>query len=157
MEKILKQNLNQTAERMLRRTALVLPPRGRAVLCVWAAAPGCFLAPFVFWRSLAAGAAFCALWAALVAWVWVRACSFVAALGEHGVTVWVGLTFPVRRTLPRQAVIETRAVRTPLLRCAGCTLAVLYAPGAKLVLPAVPAAQAETLLAVLAPDTEDRP
>ena len=36
-------------ERELRRTALVIPPKGRAVLCIWAAAAGLFLAPFAFW------------------------------------------------------------------------------------------------------------
>ena len=30
-------------ERELRRTALVIPPKGRAVLCIWAAAAGLFL------------------------------------------------------------------------------------------------------------------
>lgn len=27
-------------ERELRRTAVIIPPKGRAVLCVWAAVPG---------------------------------------------------------------------------------------------------------------------
>ena len=39
-------------ERDLLRTALIIPPKGRAVLCVWAAVPGVFCAPFVFWQSL---------------------------------------------------------------------------------------------------------
>ena len=43
-------------ERELRRTALVIPPKGRAVLCIWAAAAGLFLAPFAFWQSVSAGA-----------------------------------------------------------------------------------------------------
>ena len=51
-------------EQELRRTAVIIPPSGRAVLCVWAAVPGLFAAPFVFWQSLAAGAGFCLLWAA---------------------------------------------------------------------------------------------
>ena len=42
-------------ERDLLRTALIIPPKGRAVLCVWAAVPGVFCAPFVFWQSLFAG------------------------------------------------------------------------------------------------------
>ena len=48
-------------EQELRRTAVIIPPSGRAVLCVWAAVPGLFAAPFVFWQSLAAGAGFCLL------------------------------------------------------------------------------------------------
>lgn len=54
----------------LRRTALIIPPRGRAVLCCWAAIPGLLAAPFVFWQSLPAGVVFCLLWAALVAVVY---------------------------------------------------------------------------------------
>ena len=53
-------------ERELRRTALIIPPRGRAVLCCWAAIPGLLAAPFVFWQSMPAGVVFCLLWAALV-------------------------------------------------------------------------------------------
>ena len=59
-------------ERELLRTALVIPPRGRAVLCVWAGVPGLVCAPFVFWQSIAAGCVFCAVWTALVFEVWVR-------------------------------------------------------------------------------------
>ena len=39
-------------EQELLRTALILPPRARAVLCVWAAIPGLLCAPFVFWPCL---------------------------------------------------------------------------------------------------------
>ena len=53
-------------EQELRRTAVIIPPTGRAVLCVWAAVPGLFAAPFVFWQSVAAGAGFCLLWGFLV-------------------------------------------------------------------------------------------
>ena len=49
-------------EQELRRTAVIIPPTGRAVLCVWAAVPGLFAAPFVFWQSIVAGAGFCLLW-----------------------------------------------------------------------------------------------
>ena len=49
-------------EQELLRTALILPPRARAVLCVWAAIPGLLCAPFVFWQSLFAGLCFCAVW-----------------------------------------------------------------------------------------------
>ena len=72
-------------ERDLLRTALIIPPKGRAVLCVWAAVPGVFCAPFVFWQSLPAGVVFCLLWAALVAVVYQRACSYAAALGAEAV------------------------------------------------------------------------
>ena len=49
-------------EQELLRTALILPPRARAVLCVWAAIPGLLCAPFVFWQNLFAGLCFCAVW-----------------------------------------------------------------------------------------------
>ena len=62
-------------EQELRRTAVIIPPTGRAVLCVWAAVPGLFAAPFVFWQSIVAGAGFCLLWAFLVYCLWARACS----------------------------------------------------------------------------------
>ena len=75
-------------EQELRRTAVIIPPSGRAVLCVWAAVPGLFAAPFVFWQSLAAGAGFCLLWAALLYCLWARACSFAAVLGARTVTVY---------------------------------------------------------------------
>lgn len=36
------------SEQELLHTALVLPPRARRVLCVWAAVPGLVCAPFAF-------------------------------------------------------------------------------------------------------------
>ena len=90
-------------ERELRRTALVIPPKGRAVLCIWAAAAGLFLAPFAFWQSIPAGAVFCLLWAVLTALLRARACSYAAVLGEHTLTIYAGITFPVRRVVPRRA------------------------------------------------------
>ena len=74
-------------ERELRRTALIIPPRGRAVLCCWAAIPGLLAAPFVFWQSLFAGLCFCAVWGLLVLALRLRACSFVAALSPRSLTV----------------------------------------------------------------------
>ena len=50
------------SEQELLHTALVLPPRARRVLCVWAAVPGLVCAPFAFWQSVWAGAVFCAVW-----------------------------------------------------------------------------------------------
>ena len=46
------------------------------------------VAPFVFWQSLPAGVVFCLLWAALVAVVYQRACSYAAALGAETLTVY---------------------------------------------------------------------
>ena len=46
------------SEQELLRTALVLPPRARRVLCVWAAVPGLVCAPFAFWQSVWAGQSF---------------------------------------------------------------------------------------------------
>ena len=102
-------------EQELLRTALILPPRARAVLCVWAAIPGLLCAPFVFWQSLFAGLCFCAVWGLLVLALRLRACSFVAALSPRSLTVQAGIAFPVLRQIPRRAVTGVQLLRTPLL------------------------------------------
>ena len=137
-------------EQELRRTAIVIQPRGRAVLCVWAAMPGLLLAPFVFWQSILAGGVFCAVWAALVFLVRARACSFAAVLGARTLTVYSGIALPLRQVLPRRAVTGVQQLRTPLLRLAGASVLLIAAPGARLLLPAVPAAQAGALAHALA-------
>lgn len=137
-------------EQELRRTAVVIPPKGRAVLCVWAAIPGLLLAPFAFWQSVWAGALFCAVWAALVALVRARACSFAAVLGARTLTVYSGIAIPLRQVLPRRAVTGVQQLRTPLLRLAGASVLLIAAPGARMLLPAVPAAQAGALAHALA-------
>ena len=136
--------------RELRRTALIIPPRGRAVLCCWAAIPGLLAAPFVFWQSLPAGMVFCLLWAALVAVVYQRACSYAAALGAETLTVYSGIVFPLRRAIRRRAVTGLFRLRTPLLRLARRSVVVITAPGTRLILPAVPAEQAAALTHALA-------
>ena len=140
-------------EQELRRTAVVIPPKGRAVLCVWAAIPGLLLAPFAFWQSVWAGALFCAVWAALVALVRARACSFAAVLGARTLTVYSGIAIPLRQVLPRRAVTGVQQLRTPLLRLAGASVLLIAAPGARMLLPAVPAAQAGALAHALAEET----
>lgn len=140
-------------EQELRRTAIVIQPRGRAVLCVWAAVPGLLLAPFVFWQSIWAGGVFCAVWAALVFLVRARACSFAAVLGARTLTVYSGIALPLRQVLPRRAVTGVQQLRTPLLRLAGASVLLIAAPGARLLLPAVPAAQAGALAHALAEET----
>ena len=137
-------------EQELRRTAIVIQPRGRAVLCVWAAVPGLLLAPFVFWQSIWAGGVFCAVWAALIFLVRARACSFAAVLGARTLTVYSGIALPLRQVLPRRAVTGVQQLRTPLLRLAGASVLLIAAPGARLLLPAVPAAQAGALAHALA-------
>ena len=137
-------------EQELRRTAIVIQPRGRAVLCVWAAVPGLLLAPFVFWQSVWAGGVFCAVWAALVFLVRARACSFAAVLGARTLTGYSGIALPLRQVLPRRAVTGVQQLRTPLLRLAGASVLLIAAPGARLLLPAVPAAQAGALAHALA-------
>ena len=52
------------SEQELLRTALVLPPRARRVVCVWAAVPGLVCAPFAFWQSCGRQGALCCLCAA---------------------------------------------------------------------------------------------
>ena len=125
------------------------PPRARRVLCVWAAVPGLLCAPFAFWQSVWAGAVFCTVWAALVALVRVRCCSFVAALTADSVTVQSGVAVPVLHRIPRRAVTGVQLLRTPLLWAAGCTVLLVRSPGLQLVLPGIPAAQATALAAVL--------
>ncbi len=137
-------------EQELQRTAIVIQPRGRAVLCVWAAVPGLLLAPFVFWQSIWAGGVFCAVWAVLVFLVRARACSFAAVLGARTLTVYSGIALPLRQVLPRRAVTGVQQLRTPLLRLAGASVLLIAAPGARLLLPAVPAAQAGALAHALA-------
>lgn len=137
-------------EQELRRTAIVIQPRGRAVLCVWAAVPGLLLAPFVFWQSIWAGGVFCAVWAVLVFLVRAWACSFAAVLGARTLTVYSGIALPLRQVLPRRAVTGVQHLRTPLLRLAGASVLLIAAPGARLLLPAVPAAQAGALAHALA-------
>ena len=138
----------------LLRTALVIPPRGRAVLCVWAGVPGLVCAPFVFWQSIAAGCIFCALWAGLVFAVWARACSFAALLTARDLVVQVGRASGATRLPPRRAVRGGWLLRTALLWLAGCSVLVVRCPGAQLILPGVPARQAQALAAAL---TEDAP
>ena len=127
-------------ERDLLRTALIIPPKGRAVLCVWAAVPGVFCAPFVFWQSLFAGCIFCALWACLV-------------LTARNTAVRAGIAVPITRQLPRRAVTGVWTLRTPLLWLAGCSVLVVHGPGVQLFLPGVDALQAQALAAVLMEET----
>ena len=131
-------------ERELRRTAVIIPPKGRAVLCVWAAVPGLLAAPFVFWQGILPGLVFAALWAVLVFLARCRACSFAAVLGARTLTVYSGIVLPVRQVFPRRAVTGVQQLRTPLLRL------IISAPGSRMFLPAVPAAQAGALAHALA-------
>lgn len=139
-------------EQELLRTALILPPRARAVLSVWAAIPGLLCAPFVFWQSLFAGLCFCAVWGLLVLALRLRACSFVAALSPRSLTVQAGIAFPVLRQIPRRAVTGVQLLRTPLLWLAGASVLLVHCPGGLLVLPGVPSVQADTLASILTED-----
>ena len=136
----------------LLRTALVIPPRARAVLCVWAGIPGLVCAPFVFWQSIPAGCAFCVLWAVLVFAIWVRCCSFTARLTLRSLAVQSGVAVPLARQLPRRAVTGVWALRTPLLWMAGCSLLIVRGPGVQMLLPGVPAPQAQALTEILMED-----
>ena len=137
-------------EQELRHTAVIIPPKGRAVLCVWAAVPGLLAAPFAFWQGLLPGFVFGLLWAGLVFCVRARACSFAAVLGARTLTVYSGIVLPVRKVFPRRAVTSIQQFRTPLLRLAGVSFLILSAPGSRMFLPAIPAAQAGALAHVLA-------
>ncbi|MGN0706742.1 MAG: hypothetical protein ACI4JC_01930 [Faecalibacterium sp.] len=133
---------------------LIIPPRGRAVLCAWAAVPGLIAAPFIFWQNLWAGAAFCGAWTLVVLGVRIRASSFVAVLGRHSLSIYAGVAFPMERRIPRSAITGVQQLRTPLLRMAGATVIIVSAPGARLWLPAVQAQQAEALAAALRQEDE---
>ena len=119
-------------ERELRRTAVIIPPKGRAVLCVWAAVPGLLAAPFVFWQGILPGLVFAALWAVLVFLARCRACSFAAVLGASTLTVYSGIVLPVRQVFPRRAVTGVQQLRTPLLRLAGASVLIISAPGSRM-------------------------
>ena len=106
-------------ERELRRTAVIIPPKGRAVLCVWAAVPGLLAAPFVFWQGILPGLVFAALWAVLVFLARCRACSFAAVLGARTLTVYSGIVLPVLPTyvdvqpVPLYAITASARQRLP--------------------------------------------
>lgn len=57
---------------------------------------------------------------------------------------------PVRQVFPRRAVTGVQQLRTPLLRLAGASVLIISAPGSRMFLPAVPAAQAGALAHALA-------
>lgn len=138
---------------------VTLTPRARAVLCLWAALPGVFAAPFVFWQGLIWGASFCAGWALLVFLLGLRAASFTAELGPRALTIRLGVVFPVRRVLPRRGITSALVFRTPLLRLAGASVLVLFSPGMWAALPGIPARQADLLCGALlaAPPPEEAP
>ena len=92
----------------------------------------------------------------LVALLRARACSYAAVLGAQTLTIYVGIVFPVRRVVPRRAVTGIQQLRSPLLRLAGVTVLVISAPGARVLVPAVPAAQAAALAYALAEDAPCR-
>ena len=133
----------------LAASAVTPTPRGRAVLCVWAALPGVLAAPFAFWQGAGWGFVFCALWAALVFAVWARACSFVATLGSRVLTIYLGVAFPVERVIPRRSITSALIFRTPLLRLAGACVLLIFTPGMWAVLPAAPLEAADAISAAL--------
>ena len=90
------------------------------------------------------------LWAVLVFLARCRACSFAAVLGARTLTVYSGIVLPVRQVFPRRAVTGVQQLRTPLLRLAGASVLIISAPGSRMFLPAVPAAQAGALAHALA-------
>lgn len=139
----------------LAASAVTPTPRGRAVLCVWAALPGAVAAPFLFWQGFWLGCVFCACWAALVFLVWVRACSFVATLGSRTLTLYLGVPFPVERVIPRHSITSALIFRTPLLRLAGACVLLIFTPGMWAMLPGIPLEAADAISAVLLAGEDD--
>lgn len=137
-------------ERELRRTAVIIPPKGRAVLCVWCTVPGLLAAPFAFWQSILAGVLFCLLWCGLLGLVYIRTCSFAAVLGANTLIVYAGVFLPVQKSIPRRAVTGVYQFRSPLLRMANASILLISTPGSRLLLPAVPAEDAGLLAHLLA-------
>ena len=133
----------------LAASAVTPTPRGRAVLCVWVSLPGAVGAPFAFWQGAGWGFAFCAAWCALVFVVWARACSFVAALDERTLTLYLGVAFPVERVIPRHSITSALIFRTPLLRLAGACVLVIFTPGMWALLPGIPLEAADAVSAAL--------
>ena len=119
---------------------------------------GLFLAPFALWQGIAvgggvlsalggAGGPCCGRGRAATPRYW----------GARTLTIYVGIVFPVRRVVvPRRAVTGIQQLRSPLLRLAGVTVLVISAPGARVLVPAVPAAQAAALAYALAEDAPCR-
>lgn len=101
------------SEQELLRTALVLPPRARRVLCVWAAVPGLVCAPFAFWQSVWAGAVFCVIWAALVALVRARSCT--PLLWAAGCTVLLVRSPGLQLVLPGIPAAQATALAAVLM------------------------------------------
>lgn len=130
--------------------AIIIPSRGRCVLCAWCAVPAALLAPFVFWRSALGGLILCLVWAAAEFCVWARACSFAAAYDAKALTIYAGIAFPTERAVPLREAVCVRTLRTPLARLAGVSVLIIdTAAGTRLLLPTVPARQAERLAAAL--------
>lgn len=140
-------------------SAVIIEPRGRAVLCLWAALPGLVAAPFLFWQGIVPGLLFCALWAALDFCIWARACSFVAAVTPQTLTVQAGIAFCTSYTLPRQGITAVLRLDSLLLRLAGASVLAVFTPGLFVLLPAIPKEQAKALCAALLPTAgrEGRP
>ena len=103
-------------ERELRRTALVILPRGGPYFAAGPPCPGCWRHPLYSGRVCPPDAFFCLLWAGLVLLARLRGLSFAAALGAETLTVYAGIAFPVKRAVSRRAVTEVLQLRT---RCCG--------------------------------------
>ena len=141
-------------ERDLLRTALIIPPKGRAVLCVWAAVPGVFCAPFCVLAEPVCRVYFlCPVGVPCVRRVGQEPAAFTAVLTARNTAVRAGIAVPITRQLPRRAVTGVWTLRTPLLWLAGCSVLVVHGPGVQLFLPGVDALQAQALAAVLMEET----
>ena len=125
-------------------------PRGRAVLCVWAAVPGAVAAPFVFWQTFWGGVLFCALWLFFCAVCVPLHLSTVRgsiSLGE--VRLSRGILFKSSRRVPTRFVAGVCRIRTPLLALAHSSLLVVYTSGCMLILPPVSDRDADPLIHAL--------
>ena len=74
----------------------------------------------------------------------------LTVIAPRPLAVYSGMVLPLRQVYPRRAVTGVQQLRTPLLRLAGASVLIISAPGSRMFLPAVPAAQAGALAHALA-------
>lgn len=121
-------------------------PAACRVVGLWLFAPGAIAAPFIFWRSFAAGACF------LIGWVIFSLCLVpLHTRSLHGnitlgeLRIEGGLLFKFRRRVPTRSITGFSRLGTPLLHWCGCCVMVLYTSGCRILLPGLSDETADAL------------